>query len=82
MSDASDYDQTVHAVRLPADKDSARKELARLILLRSTSERQAQLDIERLELQNEKLKREIDMLKDGDQDNAIVVHNSLPIPGR
>lgn len=40
---------------LTADKDSARKELARLILLRSTSERQAQLDIERLELQNEKL---------------------------
>ena len=67
---------------LTADKDSARKELARLILLRSTSERQAQLDIERLELQNEKLKREIDMLKDGDKDNAIVVHNSLPIPGR
>ncbi|ENO4066720.1 terminase small subunit [Klebsiella variicola] len=67
---------------LMADKDSARKELARLILLRSTSERQAQLDIERLELQNEKLKREIDVLKDGDKDNAIVVHNSLPIPGR
>lgn len=67
---------------LIADKDSARKELARLILLRSTSERQAQLDIERLELQNEKLKREIDVLKDGDKDNAIVVHNSLPIPGR
>ncbi|HHP2613795.1 TPA: terminase small subunit [Enterobacter roggenkampii] len=67
---------------LTADKDSARKELARLILLRSTSERQAQLDIERLELQNEKLKREINVLKDGDKDNAIVVHNSLPIPGR
>lgn len=67
---------------LTADKDSARKELARLILLRSTSERQAQLDIERLELQNEKLKREIDVLKEGDKDNAIVVHNSLPIPGR
>lgn len=67
---------------LTADKDSARKELSRLILLRNTSERQAQLDIERLELQNEKLKREIDVLKDGDKDNAIVVHNSLPIPGR
>lgn len=67
---------------LTADKDSARKELARLILLRNTSERQAQLDIERLELQNEKLKREINVLKDGDKDNAIVVHNSLPIPGR
>jgi len=67
---------------LTADKDSARKELARLILLRSTSERQSQLDIERLELQNEKLKREINVLKDGDKDNAIIVHNSLPIPGR
>ncbi|MEH3354867.1 terminase small subunit [Enterobacter kobei] len=67
---------------LTADKDSARKELARLILLRNTSERQAQLDIERLELQNEKLKREINVLKDGDKDNAIVVHNTLPIPGR
>ncbi|MFL3496331.1 terminase small subunit [Citrobacter portucalensis] len=67
---------------LTADKDSARKELSRLILLRNTSERQAQLDIERLELQNEKIKREIDVLKDGDKDNAIVVHNSLPIPGR
>lgn len=67
---------------LTADKDSARKELARLILLRSTSERQAQLDIERLELQNEKLRHEISALKDGDKDNAIVVHNTLPIPGR
>ncbi|MCK7230980.1 terminase small subunit [Enterobacter roggenkampii] len=67
---------------LTADKDSARKELARLILLRNTNERQAQLDIERLELQNEKLKREINVLKDGDKDNAIIVHNSLPIPGR
>ena len=67
---------------LSADKDSARKELARLILLRTTNERQAQLDIERLELQNEKLRHEIGLLKDGDKDNAVVVHNTLPIPGR
>lgn len=67
---------------LSADKDSARKELARLILLKTTNERQSQLDIERLELQNEKLRHEIDLLKDGDKDNAIVVHNTLPIPGR
>lgn len=67
---------------LTADKDSARKELARLILLRNTSERQSLLDVERLELQNEKLRHEISALKDGDKDNAIVVHNSLPIPGR
>lgn len=67
---------------LTADKDSARKELARLILLRSTSERQSLLDVERLELQNEKLRHEISALRDGDKDNAIVVHNTLPIPGR
>ncbi|MDC7941358.1 terminase small subunit [Raoultella ornithinolytica] len=67
---------------LTADKDSARKELARLILLRATSDRQSQLDIERLELQNEKLRHEIELIKDGDKDNAIVVHNALPIPGR
>lgn len=67
---------------LTADKDSARKELARLILLRETNERQVQLDIERLALQNEKLRHEIELMKDGDKDNAIVVHNALPIPGR
>ncbi|EBJ4212000.1 terminase small subunit, partial [Salmonella enterica] len=67
---------------LTADKDSARKELARLILLRTTSERQSLLDVERLELQNEKLRHEIRTLRDGDKDNAIVVHNTLPIPGR
>lgn len=67
---------------LTSDKDSARKELARLILLRATNDRQAQLDIERLELQNEKLRHEIELMKDGDKDNAIVVHNALPIPGR
>ncbi|WP_431613602.1 terminase small subunit [Enterobacter roggenkampii] len=67
---------------LTADKYSARKELARLILLRNTSERQSLLDVERLELQNEKLRHEISALRDGDKDNAIVVHNTLPIPGR
>ncbi|HAX7021975.1 TPA: hypothetical protein JTN84_000183 [Escherichia coli] len=34
------------------------------------------------EAATEKVKLEIDVLKDGDKDNAIVVHNSLPIPGR
>ncbi|QHP80658.1 terminase small subunit [Pectobacterium odoriferum] len=67
---------------MTADKDAARKELARLILLRATNDRQSQLDIERLELQNEKLRHEIELMKDGDKDNAIVVHNTLPIPGR
>lgn len=34
------------------------------------------------EAATEKVEFEIDVLKDGDKDNAIVVHNSLPIPGR
>lgn len=34
------------------------------------------------EVATEKLELEIDVLKDGDKDNAIVVHNALPIPGR
>lgn len=34
------------------------------------------------EAATEKVELEIDVLKDGEKDNAIVVHNSLPIPGR
>ncbi|HEA2015346.1 TPA: hypothetical protein RVG17_001855 [Escherichia coli] len=34
------------------------------------------------EAATEKVELEIDVLKDGDKDNAIVVHNSLPISGR
>lgn len=34
------------------------------------------------EAATEKVELEIDVMKDGDKDNAIVVHNSLPIPGR
>ena len=30
----------------------------------------------------EKVEMEIDIMKDGDSDNSIVVHNTLPIPGR
>ncbi|WP_158781599.1 hypothetical protein [Pantoea sp. BAV 3049] len=34
------------------------------------------------EAATEKVELEIDVMKDGDSDNAIVVHNTLPIPGR
>ncbi len=30
----------------------------------------------------EKVELEIGLIKDGDSDNAVVVHNALPIPGR
>ncbi|EHW4467827.1 hypothetical protein K2606_003236 [Salmonella enterica subsp. enterica serovar Kottbus] len=41
-----------------------------------------QVDAAYREAATEKVEREIDVMKDGDKDNAIVVHNSLPIPGR
>ena len=34
------------------------------------------------EATTEKVKLEIDIMRDGDKDNAIVVHNSLPVPGK
>lgn len=34
------------------------------------------------EAATEKVELEIGVMKDGDKDNAVVVHNSLPIPGR
>ncbi|HDL7425362.1 TPA: hypothetical protein PXN54_004140 [Yersinia enterocolitica] len=41
-----------------------------------------QIDAAYREAATEKVELEIDKMKDGDSDNAIVVHNSLPIPGR
>ncbi|EAT6909466.1 hypothetical protein LGI69_000252 [Salmonella enterica] len=41
-----------------------------------------QVDAAYREAVTEKVELEIDVMKDGDKDNAIVVHNSLPIPGR
>lgn len=42
-----------------ADKDAARRELARLLAIRGADARQTELNIQRLELQNEKLAAEI-----------------------
>lgn len=41
-----------------------------------------QVDAAYRERATEKVGMEIDIMKDGDSDNAIVVHNTLPIPGR
>lgn len=45
---------------LIADKDAARRELARLLAINGTDSRQVELAIQRLELQNEKLRAEIE----------------------
>lgn len=41
-----------------------------------------QIDAAYREAATEKVEMEIGVMKDGDRDNAIVVHNALPIPGR
>jgi len=41
-----------------------------------------QIDTAYREAATEKVEMEIGAMKDGDRDNAIVVHNALPIPGR
>ena len=46
-----------------ADKDAARRELARLLAIRGADARQTELNIHRLELQNEKLAAEIAELR-------------------
>ncbi|HEE9906575.1 TPA: hypothetical protein R8G56_004791, partial [Citrobacter freundii] len=41
-----------------------------------------QVDAAYREAATEKVEMEIDVMRDGGSDNAIVVHNTLPIPGR
>lgn len=48
---------------LTADKDAARRELARLLAVRSADTKLTELNIRRLELQNEKLQAEIDSIR-------------------
>ncbi|WP_370610918.1 terminase small subunit [Klebsiella aerogenes] len=48
---------------MTADKDAARRELARLLVVRGADERQVQLNLHRLDLQNQKLQAEIDAIK-------------------
>ncbi|MDK9585424.1 terminase small subunit [Lelliottia wanjuensis] len=51
---------TMNGVQIAiADKDAARRELARLLVVRGADSRQTELNIERLELQNQKLAAEI-----------------------
>ncbi|HGW6103961.1 TPA: terminase small subunit [Citrobacter werkmanii] len=46
-----------------ADKSAARRELARLLVVRGADDRQVELNIKRLELQNEKLEAEIEDIR-------------------
>lgn len=70
-----------------SDKDGARRELARLLSARKaggsvSSDRESELSIKRMELQNQKLEAEIERIRTGDKESSlIVVHNALQVPG-
>ncbi|MGG5037507.1 terminase small subunit [Escherichia coli] len=71
------------------DKAAARRELIKLIMATKGSsaggatDSRNDLELERLRLRNEKLRTEIENLKKGvgGENNEIIIHNSLPMPG-
>ncbi|HIB7525332.1 TPA: terminase small subunit [Escherichia coli] len=71
------------------DKAAARRELIKLIMATKGSsaggatDSRNDLELEGLRLRNEKLRTEIENLKKGvgGENNEIIIHNSLPIPG-
>ncbi|MGP0902089.1 terminase small subunit [Serratia sp. CY76391] len=66
---------------LTEDKKSARAQLLQLLAHRRNEQLQS-LDIERLQLANEKLRAEIENLRNGAKGNdTIVIHNTLKVPG-
>lgn len=66
---------------LSEDKKAARAQLLQLLSHRRSEQLQS-LDIERLQLANEKLRAEIERLKTGEGSTTTVIHNALPLPGR
>ncbi|MGL5386647.1 MAG: terminase small subunit [Serratia sp. (in: enterobacteria)] len=65
---------------LTEDKKAARIQLMQLLNFRRTERAQA-LDLQRLQLANEKLRAEINNLKQTGGDETIIVHNALKPPG-
>ncbi|HFM5401022.1 TPA: terminase small subunit [Escherichia coli] len=71
------------------DKAAARRELIKLIMATKGSsagdatDSRNELELEGLRLRNEKLRTEIENLKKGvgGENNEIIIHNSLPMPG-
>ncbi|CNL44350.1 putative prophage terminase small subunit [Yersinia enterocolitica] len=83
--DAAD-DDTKKALRdnISAAEKAMHRNTARIESLEYTKGTiiKMQIDAAYREAATEKVELEIDKMKDGDSDNAIVVHHSLPIPGR
>ena len=73
----------LHALISAAEK-AMHRNTARIESLEYTKGNIVKMQIEAAyrEAATEKVELEIGVMKDGDRDNAIVVHNALPIPGR
>lgn len=78
-----DEEKTLHDLITSAQK-AMHRNTARIESLEYTKASIAKqhVDAAYREVATEKVEMEIDIMKDGDSDNAIVVHNTLPIPGR
>ncbi|EMH4227817.1 hypothetical protein V6L72_003847 [Yersinia enterocolitica] len=84
--DVDDDDDAKKALRdnISAAEKAMHRNTARIESLEYTKGTiiKMQIDAAYREAATEKVELEIDKMKDGDKDNAIVVHNALPIPGR
>lgn len=84
LEDAKDEERKVIKDEIAAADKAMMRNTVRIESLEHTkaSIRKLNADTEYRIVTTEKVGMEIDIMKDGDSDNAIVVHNSLPIPGR
>lgn len=78
-----DKAKDLHSLISAAEK-AMHRNTARIESLEYTKGSIAKLHVDSLyrEAATEKVELEIGLIKDGDSDNAVVVHNALPIPGR
>ncbi|WP_427193109.1 hypothetical protein [Serratia marcescens] len=84
LEDATDEQRKVLKDEITAADKAMMRNTVRIESLEHTkaSIRKLNADTEYRIVVTGKVEMEIDIMKDGDSDNAIVVHNTLPIPGR
>ncbi|MMZ53680.1 hypothetical protein D1872_154800 [compost metagenome] len=84
IEDATDEQKKVIRDEITAADKAMMRNTVRIESLEHTkaSISKMQVDTAYRAAATEKVEMEIDVMKDGDRDNAIVVHNALPIPGR
>lgn len=79
----TDEAKDLHSLISAAEK-AMHRNTARIESLEYTKGNIVKMQVEAAyrEAATEKVELEIGVMKDGDKDNAVVVHNALPIPGR